>query len=270
MIRLSQALNSAIAAIALTQLASAADLPRTPPARSAPMALTTNWSGLYVGWSLGGRWIDSTWMTTAMGDPLGPVDPTTTPVSWKSSTFRIGGYIGGNWQINPFWVVGLEADAAWGNNKKNLAGIPGTFGTGGQGADSGAQNFDSSSITLGWDGSIRARMGFLVTPTWLLYGTGGFAWQQIQISASCDGSFFNSSWCVAPRSESYTAAMLGWTAGGGVETQLGSHWFLRAEYRYSSYGSVSHVFFADNSIDQVAVTQSLKTNIGLIGLSYRY
>jgi outer membrane immunogenic protein len=267
---LSQAFNGAVAAIALTELASAADLPRTVQAPKAPVAVASNWSGFYVGASLGGRWIDSTWATIAMGDPLGPVDPTTTPVSWKSSTFRTGGYVGGNWQVNSLWVVGLEADAAWGNNKKSLAGIPGTFGTGGQGADLGAQNFDSSGITLGWDGSIRARVGFLVTPTWLLYGTGGFAWQQVEISATCNGSLFNSSWCIAARTESYPTTMIGWTAGGGIETQLGSHWFLRAEYRYSSYGNVSHIFFSDTPIDQVAVTQSLKTNTGLIGLAYRY
>ena len=141
--------------------------------------------------------------------------------------FRIGGYIGYNWQIAPLWVVGLEADAAWARNNKTLAGISGTFGSGGQGVDFGATAFDSSNVKLGWDGSVRGRVGFLITPTWLLYATGGVAWQQADINASCDGSLFNSSWCIAVRNETLSKTKAGWTIGGGVETLLWNNWLLR-------------------------------------------
>lgn len=271
MIRLTSAFGSgAVVTIALTQLASAADLSTKAPVYQAPVAVVANWTGFYVGGSVGGRWADTNWTTTAIGDPPGPADPTTTPASFNSSAFRFGGYIGYNWQIAPLWVVGLEADAAWARNNKTLAGIPGTFGSGGQGVDFGATAFDSSNVKLGWDGSVRGRVGFLVTPTWLLYATGGVAWQQADINASCNGSLFNSSWCIAVRNETLSKTKAGWTIGGGVETLLWNNWLLRAEYRYADYGNINHTFFADVPVDQVVVTQSLKTNTGLLGLAYKF
>jgi opacity protein-like surface antigen len=45
---------------------------------------------------------------------------------------------------------------------------------------------------------------------------------------------------------------------------------LRAEYRYADYGNIGHTFFADATIDQVAIRQSLKTNTALIGLAYKF
>ena len=267
MIRLPLALCSVAVTIALTQLVSAADL---APVYKSPAPIASNWSGFYVGGSLGGRWADSTWTTTAIGDPQGPADPTTTPASFNGSTFRIAAYLGYNWQFAPQWLVGLEADAGWAQRTITLAGIPGTFGTGGQGVDLGATAFDSSSVKLGWDGSLRGRIGFLVAPTWLLYATGGLAWQHVSINATCDGSFFNASWCVAVRNEAASTTRLGWTVGGGIETLFWNNWLLRAEYRYADYGSIDHGFFADASIDQVVMTQSLRTNTGLVGLAYKF
>ena len=268
MIRSSNTFFGAVLAVAFCQIAFAADLPTKAPL--APVVTPPNWTGLYIGGSVGGRWADTTWTTTAIGDPQGDPDPTTTPASFNSSTIRLGGYAGYNWQIAPRWVVGLEADAAWGHNNKTLAGISGTFGTGGQGVDPGAQGFDSSNVKLGWDGSVRGRVGYLVTPTWLVYATGGAAWQQVDINATCNGSFFNTSWCVAPRNETVSTTRTGWTVGGGVETLLWNNWLLRAEYRYADYGNIGHTFFADATIDQVAIRQSLKTNTALIGLAYKF
>src|SRR5262249_61445115 len=118
------------------------------------------------------------------------------------------------------WVVALEADAAWARNNKTLAGIPGTFGSGGQGVDFGATAFDSSNVKLGWDGSVRGRVGFLVTPTWLLYATGGVTWQQADINATCNGSLFNSSWFIAARDETLSDTQAGCAIGDGGERVL--------------------------------------------------
>ena len=268
MIRFSAIIGSAVITGAFVQLASAADLSSKVPLYTPTMAV--NWTGFYIGGSVGGRWSDSSWSTTAIGSPLGPSDPTTTPASFNSSSFRAGGYIGYNWQFSPSWVAGVEADAAWGHNSKTLAGIPGTFGPTGFGVDAGAQAFDSSNVKLGWDGSVRGRVGYLITPTWLVYATGGVAWQQVDINAACAGSFFNSSWCVAPRNETVSTTRTGWTVGGGIETLLWNNWLLRAEYRYADYGNIGHTFFGGTGIDEVAMTESLKTHTGLIGLAYKF
>lgn len=267
MIRSSAVLYGLGLSVGLLGSAGAADLSSRPLYQ--PIS-ATNWTGLYAGASLGGRWSDVTWSTNAIGDPLGPPDPTTAPASFDSSSFRAGGYLGYNWQVAPLWVVGLEADGAWGQNKKTLAGIPGTFGSGGQGVDFGAQAFDSAESNLGWDASVRGRVGYLITPTWLVYATAGAAWQQVDLNASCNGSFFNSSWCVAVRNETVSKILTGWTVGGGIETQLWNHWLLRAEYRYADYGNFAHTFFNDSGIDEVAVTASVKTHTGSIGIAYKF
>jgi len=249
------------------EFASAADLPSAPPPY-APVSIA-NWNGVYVGGSLGGRWSHASWSTITIGTPPGPPDPTTTPISFNNSTFRAGGFAGYNWQLATM-VVGVEADAGWGRSSNTFAGIPGTYGSSGLGVGPGAQAFDSSNVKLGWDGSLRGRLGFLITPTWLIYATGGVAWQQVDISASCNGSLFNTSWCVAPRNETSSTLQTGWTAGAGIETLLWNHWLLRAEYRYADYATINHAFFAGSGIDEFAMALSLKTNTAVIGLGYKF
>ena len=215
---------AAVSTIALTQIASAADLPRKAPAYAPPPpAPVFSWTGFYIGGSLGGRWTDVTWTTTAIGDNQAPPDPTTSPASFDSSSFRGGGYLGYNWQFAPLWVVGIEGDVAWADNSKTLAGIPGTFGPTGLGVGPGAAALDSSNVKLGWDASLRGRIGFLITPTWLLYATGGAAWQHVDINASCSGmgGTGNASWCVVARDENVSSVKTGWTIGGGIE---GAFW----------------------------------------------
>ena len=157
-----------------------------------------------------------------------------------------------------------------GHNSKTLAGIPGTFGPTGLGVDAGALAFDTSNVKLGWDASLRGRVGYLITPIWLVYATAGVASQQVDINATCNGSFFNSSWCVAPRNETASTTRTGWTVGAGIEALLWNNWLLRAEYRYADYGSIGHTFFAGSGIDEVAMSESLKTHTGLIGLGYKF
>jgi outer membrane immunogenic protein len=263
----------AVSAIVGINTASAADMPVKVPVAAEPPVYS--WTGGYAGISLGGRWADTPWTTNFIGffmPPIGfqvPADPTTTPASFNSSTFRGGGYIGYNWQVAPLWVVGVEADVAWGRNDKTLLGIPGTFGTSGQGAGPGAVAFDSSNVRLGWDGSLRERVGFLVTPTWLLYATGGLTWQQADINATCFGSSTNASWCSAVHNETFSTTRIGWTVGAGAEALIRANWLLRAEYRYSDYGNIGHTFFA-NTLDQVVMNESLRTHVGLVGLAYKF
>jgi len=64
MIRLSWALGGAIVTIALTHPADAADLPIQVPT---PVVAIANWTGIYIGGSVAGRWTDATWATTAIG-----------------------------------------------------------------------------------------------------------------------------------------------------------------------------------------------------------
>jgi outer membrane immunogenic protein len=248
----------------------AADI-TSPVYKAQSTAQAFNWNGVYAGVALGGRWPKADWTTTGIptgvpGQVQAP-DPTTAFASFDSATFKAGGYLGYNFQIQSV-ILGLEGDIYWGHNSKTIAGIPGTFGTGGQGVGPAASLHDSANMTLGWDASIRGRVGYLVAPNWLVFATGGVGWQQIDVNATCDGTL--QSWCIAPRNETYSMTKIGWIVGGGVEALIWQNWLLRAEYRYADYGSIDHTFFATAPSDFVVSSQSIKTHTALIGLAYKF
>ena len=265
--------NIVLVALGAAGSALAADMAvKTPVYKSPPPPVVVdNWTGFYVGLSVGGRWADTTWTTVQLGgaNPIPPFGAPPNPQSFDSSTARVGGYLGYNWQLSPLWVVGVEADVAWGNSRSTVAGIPGTACVP---ACVPFTGLDSSTVKEGWDASIRARVGILVTPTTLLYATGGAAWQRLEINASCFGNLgvAPSAWCVAVRNETVSWNKAGWTVGGGLEAMLWRNWLARVEYRYADYRSVSHTFFVNSVDDQVAMTATLRTHTAWVGLAYKF
>lgn len=207
----------------------------------------------YAGISIGGRWSDTDWTTTETGSPP-PAISTANPGSFDSSTVRIDGHVGEMWRIAPQWALGIEGDLAWGDSSKTVVGIPGTCCGG------------IAEVKETWDASIRGRLGLLLTPPWLLYATGGIAWQNVDIDASCGPT---ASFCTASHQESVSSLRTGWTIGAGIEVMLRHSWLVRLEYRFSDYGRLAHVFFADAAPDRIAMNQSLKTETLLLGLAYK-
>jgi outer membrane immunogenic protein len=183
-----------------------------------------------------------------------------------SASARIGGYLGYNWQFAPHWLAGVEGDLAWGDGSGSVSPIPGTvFDSTSCGiADC---SVDSATAKLGWDASLRGRLGVLVMPSWLLYGTGGVAWQHLEVEASCNVA---GPWCIANRSESTSSARVGWTVGAGIETMLDDNWLARVEYRYADFGTIDHVFFADAHSDSVNMSAPLTTQSVSFGIAYKF
>lgn len=248
--------------------ATAADLAARPYTK-APVAppVVDSWTGFYLGAEVGGRWSDTTWTSTALADPVQPLSSYRllqgNPASFNSTSFRGGGYVGYNWQVSPTWVVGIEGDAAWGGNNKTHPGIPGTWPSF---VTPASIALDSSTVKLNWDASIRGRVGWLVAPTVMIYGTGGIAWQDVSLNASC---VVNNNWCVLNRSETFAKVATGWIAGGGIEYKFWTNWIGRLEYRYSEYGRVDHEFFP-RTVDAVFMNQSVKTQAVSLGLAYKF
>jgi len=254
-------------------LASSFDGQAAAPAAiyKAPPAPVASWTGAYAGASAGGRWSNTGWTTTGVSDgelivPGGlngttQPDPSSAASSFDSSTFRLGGYAGYLWQVSPHWVVGAEADIAWGNSSKTVPGILGTFGPA---IGNPIGPADSTTVKEGWDSSYLTRIGYLVTPDVLLYGTGGTSLLRVTASPACVAL---TGWCLANHSESDSWIKLGWTVGGGLEAALGNNWRVRAEYRYADYGTVTQTFFT-NSLDSLTADIKVKTQTALVGLSY--
>jgi len=167
-------LSTTVLGAGFVQIASAADLPARgrAPAYGAPIAEPyANWSGFYLGGSLGGRWNDAEWTTVVPFPGVG------SPATYDSSSFRGGIYGGVNFQFAPMWVAGIEADIGWAKNESTRTGIPGL-----------SVAADSTRLRQDWDGSVVGRLGMLVTPATLLYGLGGASWIDVESNTNCTGT----------------------------------------------------------------------------------
>jgi outer membrane immunogenic protein len=94
----------------------------------------------------------------------------------------------------------------------------------------------------GADGSIRGRVGYLVTPWTMVYGTGGVAFGSVSGSFSYSAHEIDSA-CFGCASVtgggSWSTTRTGVTGGGGIETLITPALTLRLEYRYTDLGNFS-------------------------------
>jgi outer membrane immunogenic protein len=205
------------AVVAASTAASAADLPRQAPMMKAPPPVW-NWTGFYAGIYAGGG-------TSESNAALGP--------SFRSSADINGiGFLGGvqagyNWQLNPNWVAGFEADIGYlGINRSYMNWNDPTV----------------LAVKAGGYGTARLRFGYAAGPS-LIYASGGAAFLDVRNSASANvpalgfvGSF------------SHSGIESGWTAGVGIETAIAPHWSARAEYLYIDVGQSTFPFFDTTTI----------------------
>ncbi len=271
---------SAVAAYAAGAFAAhstlAADMPPRfelpPPAILDPAPVST-WSGFYVGASAGAQISTHTWRTDSLQTPgvntATLFNASTAKSSLNSTSFRPAGYVGYNFQISPTYVAGLEGDIggpAYDTHK--IQGVPGTFG--GATALTQTGNADVTRSLIRWDGSVRARIGMLVSPSLLVYGTGGVAFASTRYGISCAGFFPAGSWCVNTAKESVSKTLTGWTFGLGADAMLGKSWIARAEYRLTDYGTRNLNFFATPASDTVNAKVSLRTHTFMVGIAYKF
>jgi outer membrane immunogenic protein len=208
--------------------ATAADV--APYYRAPPVVVPYyNWNGFYVGANVGGAWSnnDALWSPLPSSAAfLGGIFPIAGNTGGSSA---IGGFQAGyNWQFAPTWVVGLEGDWSWaktgGSFNQPWVTNPGSVPVPG--------SFTTMGSTLDWVSSLRARLGYLVLPNLMVYGTAGGAWGKIDYTASNSGG-------VIPyaTSTAFSNTQGGWVAGGGLEWMITNNWLLRGEYLYYSLNS---------------------------------
>jgi outer membrane immunogenic protein len=275
--------NGLVAIIALAAMiarpALAADLSVEPMYKALPPPpVLQNWSGFTVGIAFGARWSDAQWNTTCQETSFAPtcnVFPdrfaNNNPTNFNSSSFRTGLYGGYTWQVARTWVVGWEGDVAWANNNKTLAGIPGLESP----TVAGAPGGDTSSVKQTWEASIRGRGGVLVAPWVLLYATAGVAWTRLDASAHC-GTAFPVGWCALAgnigRTDTASTNRFGWTVGGGAEAMVWANWLVRAEYRYTDYGTFNYTLLQAPASNLDAFSAGLRyhTHTALVGFAYKF
>jgi outer membrane autotransporter protein len=255
------------------------------PLKASPAQVST-WDGFYVGGSVGWEQTASDWNTTCFsvnglfgtaafnencGSPgnLTFVDASS-PHTFETSGARVGAYLGNNWQVAPTWLVGVEADIGFNDKTSTTTGVVGCaiYCSFTRAPFLTTSAFDSTSIRTSWDGSFRGRAGYLVTPTFLVYGTGGFAERVIDATVTCNGNF--SPRCFDNESETFAGHLqAGWTVGAGIEWKVVNDVLVRGEYRYSDYGSWSPTFFA-GTLDEIRTNISSQTQMALFGVSYLF
>lgn len=250
----------------------AADIALKAP-RLAPAAVST-WSGFYVGAELGAKWADTTWTTTSVVDAGAPIVPdVSSPRNYDPAGVRGGIYLGYNYQFAPQWVAGVEADWADARKTTTAAGIPGcsVLCLGNPGP-----NADLSSVTMGWDASARARLGYLLMPDLLLYGTGGVAWQKIESSATCQFSGPDPLCAGLPGTPFVTATnstvRTGWTLGAGMESRIAPNWLVRAEYRYAGFGTwnAQSTLNGGAAVTNLGYQLKISTQVATLGIAYKF
>jgi outer membrane immunogenic protein len=193
---------------------------------------TDEWNGSYVGLDLGYGWGS---VKRASGNVGGALTGSTTDI--KQNGMLLGGYAGHNWLLSTHWLLGAEANIDWmdmGTNHGNTG--------------------SASSANLRWEGSIRGRLGFLATPSMLLYATGGYSLM--------DGSLRATTSPIEVRSATFD----GWTAGLGSEWEVYPGLLLRLQDRYSEYGA-QRLSFPAHGYD---IGAAPRVNMLTAGISLRF
>ena len=260
------ALSAAVLGVIFTQVALAADLPIKAPV--APVAAVPNWTGFYFGGAVGARWANNDWRSSDLFPTFGPTPQVgNTSGAMASAGARFSAYAGYNWQFAPTWIAGIEADIGWANNSKTANPLPGTNNT------AAPLGLPIGTVKETWDGSLRGRLGYLVTPDTLLYGTGGVAWQHVRLSAYCPTNGAVVFFCFLPQNESHSKTMTGWTVGGGLEMKVWGNWLARIDYRYADFGTFDQVFFTANPPffdDRFTAHVKVQTHTVTVGLAYLF
>jgi outer membrane immunogenic protein len=147
--------------------------------------------------------------------------------------------------MSPVWLAGFETDIQYlsGNDSGTITKSSGAFPF--FGASEVVNSSIASSSKVDYLGTVRGRLGYLFTPTFLLYGTGGLAYGGVKASTAItqsnnDCSFFPA--CLQPSTSaagSFSQTRPGWTAGVGLEWMFVPKWSVKVEYLHYDLGSVT-------------------------------
>lgn len=245
----------------------AADMPLKAP----PPPAAFSWTGFYVGGNVGYSWGDA--HTTIAGDatavalqPFLGGFPGNNVAFADSNAARLNGVIAGsqigyNYQFNPRWVLGFEADIQGsGERESNTFTDPfsATICTGAAGpplacSTTGPLNGTAATAynaKIDWFGTVRGRVGTLVSDQILLYATGGLAYGRVGVSGitNVTGVVNTNLVGLAPLTPGAAAfsssrTNVGFTVGTGVEGKFSQSalagWTWKLEYLFVDLGSIN-------------------------------
>jgi outer membrane immunogenic protein len=176
-----------------------------------------------------------------------------------------GGQVGYNYQWGPSFVIGIEADI----QGTGIRGNSRTVGVGGDSTFLGYSDYEANdfynltstasgttSVHAGvdWMGTVRGRLGYLFTPTMLVYATGGLTYGGVYanvnnyaVATSSADHFYDGVYDHTDGSWNHTfvgggnksSTLVGWNVGGGLEWMFMPNWSLKAEAIYWNMGNMT-------------------------------
>lgn len=183
----------------------------TSEATEAASERKVNWTGVYLGGAAGAGALSNN-VNASFGG--------------ASANANTGGqgllgsvFAGADYQFTDRALVGVMGDLTW-------AGLQSTTSSTAGNAFANV----TSRQNMSW--SILGRIGFLPTPSTLLYAAAGYTGTTFTttVSAGAGGTFTGAS---------QDSTLGGWTIGPGVEMRIADGWSTRIEYRYTQFGQAS-------------------------------
>lgn len=206
--------------VASAAAANAADLAvKAPPYKAPPPVILSDWAGFYIGANGGGGWSSNKF-------DFNPA------LNTKATGGVYGGQVGYNWQFGSV-VAGVEGDFDGASLSKTDAGR-------------NSQKTDELATA-------RARLGYVLVPNLLAYGTGGYGYGH--------ETFTTANGVTTHGNEN------GWVAGGGLEYKVWGPLLARAEYLHYGLGP-TNVQVQGAVMPNDRIRNSLDVVRG--GLSYKF
>lgn len=287
------ALLSAVSVLVIASSASAADLPSVKSAPAAPAPMWTGfYAGLNSGWNFG---TNSSTSNANYGNDSFSIQKlqlpspyylpqrnygflTSNAIAGGQSGFMGGAQFGYNYQLKNNIVAGIETDIqasgsrGSGSSQAGWANALPPNNDGGTAYGSNLVGLNQLSVVSGLDflGTVRGRIGYIVKPSLLVYGTAGFAyggaWAEVsnnslQVNNSDAASNLGRSQ-YAPNNSTFigggknSALLAGYSAGGGVEWLFMPNWSMKMEALYWNLGNMN---IASSSISNAGYSRSPAT-----------
>ena len=224
------------------------------------------WCGWYLGLNIGGAW-DASTSASFSGNPAAAINfannefPTTLSPDPKGVIG--GGQIGYNWQPSQNFVLGFEADIQGSGYKGTATAspVPTTLFI------PATTSVEQHSY---WFGTLRGRVGFVASQNLLLYGTGGLAYGQTEVSFNTFPPGITCSGYVTCANGSSSTTRAGWAAGGGFEWMVAPHWSVKAEYLYVDLGSQSVTAISSAPTISFTASAPFHENIARGGVNWHF
>lgn len=238
--------------------AMAADFPIKAPPVAMP-EVVYSWTGFYLGGVGSYSWQNFTF-------------PDQDIINGMTPGGAMGGVtVGYDYQVAPSWVIGVLGDVQFGHTSVTVPNV-------GLGQTPTAVSM-TESATEKLFSTARARVGYLVTPSLLLYGTGGVAIAEVDQNETCPvGAQFG--FCApaarnnthaGPYSLTASRTYVGGTAGAGLEWMFARGWSTKVEYLFSDFGSkVFNLGAAPSGIGTTPRGITLQQSQVNVGINYKF